>query len=366
MRPVQLPCGQGPADPDTLSVALVIPRSGPAGMFGLSCELSARLAAEELNAAEGLGGRRIRLVPVDGGAAPRRVARETDRLISLGAVDAVVGWHISAVRQVLVPSVRGRVPYVYTALYEGGERSPGVFVTGETPARQLLPAMRLLGEARRVRRWCVVGNEYVWPRVTARTARGYARSCGARIADEVFVPLGTRDFGRVIRRVEWCAADAVLMLLVGDDAVLFNRAFAAAGLHQRCLRLSTLMDENMLLASGSPATVGLWAAAGYFETLATPESLGFSARYARRFGVHAPPVGSPGESCYEGIQLLAALAGAAGRRLPPTDPAAGAGPVSLPGFEGARGILRLRGNHVEQPVYLAEADGPDFHVRTQL
>jgi urea transport system substrate-binding protein len=359
-----------PPGPDTLSVALVIPRSGPAGMFGLSCELSARLAAEELNAADGAGGRQIRLLPVDGGAAPWQVALETDRLVSRGAVDAVVGWHISAVRQALVPRLRRRVPYVYTALYEGGERSPGVFLTGETPARQLLPAMRLLGDARGVRRWCVVGNDYVWPRVTAMAAREYARACGARIVGEVFVPLGTGDFTRVLSTVERCAADAVLVLLVGADAALFNRAFAAVGLDQRCLRLSTLMDENMLLASGPEATVGLWAAAGYFETLATPESLSFGARYTRRFGVQAPPVGSPGESCYEGVRLLAALAGVAARRPPRRrwrpDPAGEARPVDLPGFEGARGILRLRGNHVEQPVYLAEADGLDFHVRIRL
>ena len=353
-----------------LNVALVIPRSGPAGMFGPSCELSARLAAEELNVATGVAGRPVRLLTVDGGAGPRRVAERVDRLISAGAVGAVVGWHISAVRQALAPKIRCRVPYVYTALYEGGERTPGVFLTGETPARQLLPAMRVLAQSHGVRRWCVVGNDYVWPRVTAAAARRYARQCGTRVAAEAFVPLGTRDFTRVLRKVERCAADAVLVLLVGDDAAQFNRAFAAAGLQERALRLSTLMDENMLLASGSEATVGLWSAAGYFETLATSESLSFCASYARRFGVHAPPVGSPGESCYEGLKFLAALAGAGGRHPPrrrwPWAVAGDSRPVGLDRYEGARGALRLRGNHVEQPVYLAEADGLDFHVRQQL
>jgi ABC-type branched-subunit amino acid transport system substrate-binding protein len=332
---------------DVLRVALVIPLSGPAGILGPSCELSARLAGEELNATHGAGGKEILLRAVDGGAATDQVAAETGRLIELGLVDTVVGWHISAVRKALAPRVSGRVPYVYTALYEGGERTPGIFLTGETPARQLLPAMRVLREARHAERWCVVGNDYVWPRETARAARRYAAGCGARIVDEVFVALGTRDFAGVLRRVERSGADAVLMLLVGDDAVLFNRQFAAHRLDDQCVRLSTLMDENMLLASGAEATAALWAAAGYFETLTTPESLGFGARYARRFGVEAPPVGSPGESCYEGVRLLAALAG------------------GEPG-EGARGPLRLRGNHVEQPVYLAEADGLDFNVHTLL
>jgi urea transport system substrate-binding protein len=321
-------------------------------MFGPSCELSARLAADELNTADGVAGRAVRLITVDGGAPPQEVARQTDRLISTGTVDAVVGWHISAVRQALTPKVRCRVPYVYTALYEGGERAPGVYLTGETPARQLLPAMRLLGEGRGVRRWCVVGNDYVWPRVTAEAARRYARQCGAKIAAELFVPLGTADFSGMLRRIERCAADAILMLLVGDDAAKFNRAFAAAGLHERLLRLSTLMDENMLLASGPDATKDLWAASGYFETLATPQALAFGARYASRFGVHAPPVGSPGESCYEGIRLLAALLADASPRLD--------------AYEGARGPLRLRGNHVDQPVYLAQADSLDFHILAEL
>jgi urea transport system substrate-binding protein len=346
----------------TLVVALVVPLQGPAGVFGPSCELAARLAVEELNGAGGVLDRQVRLIVVDGGAPAERVAAEVEALVSLRAVDAVVGWHTSAVRKALVPRIAGRVPYVYTAQYEGGERTPGVFLTGETDAAQLLPAMRLLAEETGARRWCTVGNDYVWPRVTARAARRYARDCGGRVRDEVFVPLGTYEFGPVLRRIERCEADAVLMLLVGDDAARFNRAFAAHGLHQRCLRLSTHMDENILLATGAEATEGLWAAAGYFETLATAESLDFSGRYATRFGVEAPVVGSLGESCFEGVRLLAALAEGA-RSLDVGAMCAVGGTVS---YEGPRGVLRLHGNHLRQRLYLARADAFDFDIVAQL
>ncbi|WP_433894600.1 substrate-binding domain-containing protein [Streptomyces sp. CA-111067] len=352
---------------DTLTVALVVPLHGPGGIFGPSCELSARLAAEELNVSGGVLGREVRLAAVDGGGPPQRVAAEVEALVRLGAVDAVVGWHTSAVRKALAPRVAHLVPYVYTAQYEGGERTPGVFLTGETDEAHLLPAMRALAETMGVRRWCTVGNDYVWPRETARAARGHARRCGGRVLGEAFVPLGTRtaDFAQVLRRIERARADAVLMLLVGADAVRFNRAFADRGLHERCLRLSTHMDENMLLATGADATAGLWAAAGYFETLATAESLDFNRRYALRFGVEAPVVGSLGESCYEGLRLLGALVERAGspavaalRRVSETD-----GTV---GYEGPRGALRLRGNHLDQRVYLARADAFDFDVVAQL
>lgn len=346
---------------DMLLVALVIPLRGPAGIFGPACELSAQLAVEELNAAGGIHDREVRLVVIDGGAPPRQVADEVDGLISLGAVDAVVGWHTSAVRQALAPRIACRVPYIYTAQYEGGEQTPGVFLTGETDVQQLAPAMRLLAEATGARRWCTVGSDYVWPRVTAHTARRFARECRGTTVDELFLPLGTEDYGPALRRIEASGADALLMLLLGDDAARFNRAFTAAGLHQRCVRLSTHMDENLLLATGADATEGLWATSGYFDSLMTPESLAFGHRYTRRFGPEAPVAGSLGESCFEGILLLAALAARSGPRL--AKPPAADDTIS---YEGPRGALRLRGNHLEQRLYLARADALNFEITAQL
>ncbi|MEV6166846.1 substrate-binding domain-containing protein [Streptomyces sp. NPDC051954] len=350
------------ADDSVLGVALVFPLQGPAGIFGPTCELCAQLAAEEVNRSGGVLGRELRLLPVDGGAAPREIADHVEALVDLGVAQGVTGWHISSVRQALAPRIAHRVPYVYTALYEGGEHTSGVFLTSETPRDQLRPAMRLLAHERRVRRWFVVGNDYVWPRRTARAAYAYARECGGSIDGEVHLPLGTHDFEPVLRRIERSDADAVLMLLVGSDAVRFNRAFAAHGLDARCLRLSTLMDENMLMASGPSATVDLYSTAGYFASLANQDTLDFHGQYAGRYGVEAPTLGSLGESCYEGVLLLAALLKQAGT-LDVSAIGAAADTVS---YEGPRGLLHLRGGHVRQRIYLARADGLDFDVLTEL
>ncbi|HEY0002498.1 MAG TPA: substrate-binding domain-containing protein, partial [Actinoplanes sp.] len=323
---------------DAVRVALIVPLQGPAGIFGPTAELCAQLAAEEVNAAGGVLGRELVLVGVDGGAPPARVAAEVEMLVRTGAVHGVTGWHISSVRQAVAPRVADRVPYVYTALYEGGERTAGVFLTSETPDVQLFPAMQLLGRERRLRTWFVVGNDYVWPRRTARAARWFAERHGMRIAGEAYLPLGTHDYAGTLRRIEHSAAEAVLMLLVGNDAVRFNRAFARVGLDARCLRLSTLMDENMLLASGAQATHDLHSTAGFFASMVTPENMDFHGRYAARFGPEAPPLGSLGESCYEGVLLLAALIQRA-RTLDVRAIGASADSVS---YEGPRGLLRLR------------------------
>lgn len=340
----------------------MIPVHGSAGLYGPSCELCAELAAEEVNASDGVLGRPLRLRVVDASGPPARVAADVHALVTEGEVDAVVGWHLSAVRNALAPRIAGLVPYVYTALYEGGEHHPGVFMVGETPSRQLLPAMRWLRAEAGVRRWAIVGNDYVWPRGTAAAARLYAPLCDGQICDELFVPLGTTTFTDIVRRIEDRRADAVLMLLVGQDAVDFNRAFAAAGLDDSCRRLSTLIEENTLLASGAESTRGICASAAYFESLVTPESQDFGIRYARRFGPDAPTLNSPAESCYEGILLLSALARAAGTLDVPTLCAV----ADTVHYEGPRGELRMRGQHLDQRVYLAEASALDLSVVTEL
>jgi ABC-type branched-subunit amino acid transport system substrate-binding protein len=353
--------GSGPWG-DTLPVGLLIPLQGPAGMFGPSCEASARLAVEEINSSSGVLGRELRLVVIDGGQRPTRVADEVDGLISAGAIDAVIGWHISAVRQAVAPRTVGRVAYVYTALYEGGERTPGVFLAGETPDRQLQPAMRWMREECGVQRWYLVGDDYVWPHVSAAVARSYAEALGGRICAETYVRLGSEDFGDVLRDIERRRPDGILMLLVGEDAVQFNRAFAARGLDERIVRLSPLMDENMLLGTGAGGTRGLYAAAGFFEALSTESSRQFLAEYTRRHGVLAPVPNSLGESCYEGLRLFAELC----RRAGSTDVSAICAVAETTGYDGPRGPVQLTDRHLRQRIYLAHADGLDFEVLAQL
>lgn len=349
--------------PDRLDVAFVVPRTGPAGMFGPSCETCGTLAAEEINAEGGILGREVRLRVVDGGQPAAAVAAEVAGLIGAGRVHVVAGWHISAVREALDPVVRDRIPYVYSPLYEGGERTPGVFLAGETPDRQLLPAMRWMSHELGVRTWFVVGDDYIWPQASARAARRFAReSPDIRILDEMFVPLGTTDFRPAVKRVLRSGAHGVLMFLVGSDAVEFNRAFARQGLDRLCVRLSPLMEENMLLATGADNTHELYAAAGFFETLATSAGLGFSRRYTQRFGVSAPVLNSLGESCYEGLNLLAQLSG----RAKSMGLAELCGAAESLRYESPRGLVRMAGNHLLQSVYLARAEGLQFDVLAEL
>lgn len=351
-----------PAPQDTLRVAFVVPLQGPTGIYGPSCLACGELAVEQLNATHGIAGRAVELVVVDGGREPEVVAAEVDTLVTSGQVDAVAGWHISAVRQAITRRVGGRVVYAYAAMHEGRDDTPGVFMLGERPINQLLPAAHWMREQLGVRRWAVVGNDYVFPRVTGTTARLALQDSPSQVVSETYVPLGTIDFAGVLHSIGQERIDGVIMLLMGQDAVHFNRQFARLGLDDRLTRLSPAIEENTLLGGGAGAHANLYAAAAYFDQLGTAESSELERAYYGRFGAWAPALNAVGESCYEAIIFLARV----GQSCGGIDMASISAMTTGTFYDSPRGLMRLDGNLVNQDVYLASANHLEFEVREQI
>ncbi|WP_433306008.1 substrate-binding domain-containing protein [Actinoplanes sp. CA-030573] len=346
-----------PEPGQAVRIGLVVPTSGTLGLLAPSALNCAVLAAAELNAAGGILDRPVELVLIDGGRPPAEVAAEVSGLARARALSAVVGTHASDVRVAVARAIGGRLPYVYTPPYEGGERTPGVFLLGETPRRQLRPALDRLVPGR-ARRWLLLGNDYVWPRRMHALAREQLARAGARVVGERLVPRGAGDEAALVDLVSASRADAVLLSLVGSDLVRFNRAFAASPASARVARVCGALEENGLLGAGGDGTGELYASMGYFAALATEEALAFGERYTARFGVDAPVLNAHGQGAYDGVRLLHALALAAGT----LDVAVVDAVAEGTRVQGGRGSFVMRDRHAQQPVYLARADGLDFDV----
>ena len=343
---------------DRLKIAFLIPLSGPAGLWGPSCQTSAVLASREVNAAGGILGREVELVFADAGADPEQVADDTLDLIAEHRAEAVIGMHISAVRVALVHALRGRLPYVYTPVYEGGERSPGLFMIGETPARQLKPVIHWLAEHRNARRWYLIGNDYIWPHVSHRAARRYIKETGGEVVGVAYAPFGCEDHDMYLARIRQARPDVVLVSMVGTDCVTFNRAFACAGLARDMLRLSVASEENTLLGIGARHAENFYFTAGYLAVLDTPDNQAFLYRYHNAFGGDAPMPNTIGQSCYEGIRLYAELVRRAGS-LSVDELSRISEGLS---YTGGRGRVTMHARHLLSDIYLAEADGLTFRI----
>ncbi|MFD3704079.1 substrate-binding domain-containing protein [Nocardia sp. NPDC058658] len=349
----------GQSRDETIEILSIVPTQGPGGIIAPSCTAAISLAVDEINSGTGILGREIQLTTIDGGREPREVAAEVEAFLATGMVGAITGWHTSAVRRTVAEVVDARVPYLYATDHEGlPDERPGVLLVGEHPDHQTVPAAAWMGRELGVRRWAVIGNDYIWPRRTAQALRQSLPNPHDIIVEQ-YVPLGTTDFDDFLSNPALLLADGVLILMVGADTARFNRQFTAAGFPAIMPRLSPAVDENVLLSAGPSANTNLYVASSFFVDNHTDEGRSRQARYRRHHGQFAPALTTFSNSTYEAIHLLNTLADTTGTLDVEKISAAVETGLFLDGPATRRGFL---GNQAVGPAHLAKANGVDFDI----
>ena len=346
------------AQSDPLKLGFLIPKSGPAGIFGPSSEACTTLAIEQINAEGGILGRKVEAFFGDAGGTPSDTVQAAQRLWRRDGVEALIGQHDSASREAVAAMLRGQLTYVYTPVNEGSYCHTNTYSLGETPQQQLAPVIPWLAEQRNVSKWYLIGNDYVWPRGTNAAAKNYITEAGGEVVGEEYHPFTVDNFDTSLTRIKESGADAVLITLVGGASVTFNRAFASFGLDKQAIRLGTLIEENTLAGIGAENSADVYSTAGYFDAIDTPAATAFKTAYVERFGADAPVLNTLGEGCYEAVMALRAMFSAAGS----TDTTAVAAAAEGVSYSSPRGTTTLSQGFAASDIYLAKADGNAFKI----
>lgn len=339
-------------------IGLLVPFSGTDAIWGPSCQYGAVLAAAHVNASGGLLGREIELFAADAGGAPADVLPRVADLVDRHKVDALVGVHLSNVRVAVRDLFSSKVPYVFAPQYEGGECSAGVATIGETPKEQYGEAVTWMIRHMGAKRWFLLGNDYVWPRLTHKTLKGLIRDAGGEVVGEKYLPLSCDDHNGTIVAINEAQPDIVFQSLVGADSITFNRMFAEVGLSDHIIRLSGAIEENTLMGISEDASQNLYCVSGYFNSLQTEGNRSFLHEYRQAFGDTAPIQGSLSQSCYESILALRSLT----EKAQSLDAARVRQVTKSFSYQGARGRVVVRPEGTSMETYLMRSTGLDYEL----
>ena len=332
-------------------------QEGPAGIWAPSCEASAILAVAELNQKGGILGRQLDLVMLNAGATDASAAAAAT---AVDNVDVMVAMLTSSARKPVARELhKRRVPFVYTPQFEGGTLDPGVVTVGETAEDLLRPGLSWLATEKHATRFFLLGNDYIWPLQSMVRARQMIADMGCVVVGSAVIPFGVEDHEQLMSRISRARPHVVVSWLLGQEAVVFNRAFAAAGLSSRILRFSTAIDETILYAMGESCSAELYVASGYFSSLRSHNNAAFLERYHTYFGDTPPPINAFGESVYEGVHCVAGLVEAADS-LHPSDLRRKVGRAAQE--RTARGFKGQIVAGAAHPIHLAVAEGHDLRV----
>ncbi len=205
--------GFAPPEPprsDRHRIGLLVSKSGPAAVFAQATETLAALAVEEINADGGIGGVLVDLVIGDDASDSAAGAATALRLVKSGC-RAVFACVTSSTFNAAASALQNTgVLLVHTVLNEGGRSRPGVLRLGERPLDQTRAGIPAMMSETGSRTWFLVGQQYSWSFGAHWAARRVIAESTGSVAGEVYVPLGTTDFSRIIESIADSGAELIL------------------------------------------------------------------------------------------------------------------------------------------------------------
>ncbi|HEY8065885.1 MAG TPA: transporter substrate-binding protein [Methylosinus sp.] len=273
------------------------------------------MLVERCNRQGGLLGRPLEAVIMDPRSDPKVYAEQARLLLEERGVAAVFGCWTSASRKAALPVVEGAKGLLfYPSQYEGEERSPNIVYSGGTPSQTAIPAVDFLGGLG-ARRFLLIGNDDVYPRVTNAIVKAYlaAKGVGGEDIVEIYAPPGLEDWSAIARDIRRFAArpGAAIVSTVSGDANL--RFFGAlAGLACDAPIMSLSIGEAELPALAHCAIDGLYVAWNYLHAIDSAENWSFVEQWRRYKNSPEATTNDAMEATYLGFGLWRAAVAAAG------------------------------------------------------
>jgi urea transport system substrate-binding protein len=343
----------------------VLDNSGNLDAYGKPMVQATLLAAEEINAAGGLLGRKIEVKQYDSQSDIALYTKYAQQLSRDDKVDVVHGGITSASREAIRQTFkRANTLYFYNVLYEGGVCDRNVVCTGTTPAQAVEPIVEIA-----MKQWgksaYILAADYNYGQITAKWLAHYIKQRQGTVLASDFFPLDVADFASTIAKIQQAKPAFVSAALVGGAHLSFFRQWAASGMNKKIPLCSTTFGVgNEHLALSAAEGDGILIAGNYSQEAKIPANTEFLAKWAKRFGdskgVHEIAV-----SQYQGIMLWAACVKKAGSLDRAKMLAAIESGVSIQGPAGTV-TLDPKTHHAILDINVMEVKGQKLTIKQQF
>jgi branched-chain amino acid transport system substrate-binding protein len=290
---------------EEIKVATIFDQSGNLDLYGKPMQTCAAMAFNQINAAGGLLGKKIRVINYDTQSNMQLYAQYAQEASLKEEVAMVLGGITSASREVIRPILdKNQTLLLYPPLYEGGVCDKNVFLLGSTPTMAIREPLKWAVD-NYGKKIYLIGADYNAPRIEAEWTKKYAKDYGAELIAAEFVPLDVTEFGPAITKIQAAKPDFLSSILVGAAHVGFYRQWASSGLLSKIPIISYTFgvgNEHILLPATD--TDGIVAAYDYFQELDTPENAAFLAQY-KQTGGDAKYLNSLASDTYESAMIWA-------------------------------------------------------------
>ena len=300
-------CAMGGSS-DPLRIGLEAPLSGEQAVTGEDMLRGAQLAADEINAAGGVDGRQIEIVPIDDAADPDTGVTAAAAAIEAG-LDGVVGPYNSGVGIKTLPLYleAGIVPIHLTT----NSQTNSLGYTLQPKDYQIAPVA-----ATGLKDWLGAKSVAIIFDETTDYTVGIAETLKSEfdtygIAVPAYLPIqpGGTDYTSAVTEASASGADAVYVATYFPEGAVIAKDVFALKITQPCVLDYGAYDPGYITNAGSVEVAQACSLVGVPSPTDFPQGAGFVAAYDKAYEL-APGTWSP--YTYDSVKLFAEAVAAAG------------------------------------------------------
>ena len=344
---------------DTIKIGVLHSLSGTMAISETTLKDTVQMLVEEQNKKGGVLGKKIEAVVVDPASNWPLFAEKARELISKDKVSAIFGCWTSVSRKSVLPVVEELNGILfYPVQYEGEESSKNVFYTGAAPNQQAIPAVDYLLK-QGVKRWALVGTDYVYPRTANKILEAYLKSKGFKDEDIMisYTPFGHSDWQSIVSDIKKFGTagkkTAVVSTINGDANVPFYKELSNQGISAKDIPVVAFsVGEEELSGIDTKPLVGHLAAWNYFESVDSDANDEFIEEWHKYTGDEKRVTNDPMEATYIGFNMWVKAVEKAGTTESNAVQDALIG-VTVPNLSGSYATM-MPNHHITKPVLIGE------------
>jgi branched-chain amino acid transport system substrate-binding protein len=345
---------------DAIKIGVLEDQSGDFAAATLVKVHAITLAAEEINATGGIGGRPIELIEYDTQSDNTRYQEFMRRVLQSDEVDVVFAGFSSASREAYRPIVNQFDGLAfYNNQYEGGVCDANMIVTGAVPEQQFSTLIPWMME-KYGKNVYTLAADYNFGQISAEWVRNIVEENGGTMVGEEFIPLGVSQFGQSIQNIQAAKPGFVVTLLVGAAQASYYEQAAAANVNLPMASSVNVGQGYEHKRFTPPSLKDMYVTTNFIEEVDTPAAKAFVEKFRARFP-DEPYINQEAANSYIAMYLYKQMVERAGT----TDHVAlraelAKGDVC---FEGPSGKVCLdpKSQHMSHTIYLAKV-GADHSI----
>jgi urea transport system substrate-binding protein len=345
---------------DTIKVGILHSLSGTMEISEKPLKDTLLMLIEAQNKKGGLLGKKLEAVVVDPASDWPLFAKLTRKLIKEDKVASIFGSWTSVSRKSALPVLEALNGLMfYPVQYEGEESSRNIFYTGASPNQQAIPAVEYLLKERGIKRWVLLGTDYIYPRVTNEILQAYLLSKGIDKKDIItqYTPFSHSNWSSIVSNIKIVASvgrkTAVVSTINGDANISFYKELAKQGVQpEKIPVLAFSVGEQELSGIDTTPLVGHLSAWNYFMSETNQRNKAFIQQWHRFIKDEKRVTNDPMEATLIGFKMWVKAVEKA--KTTDVDQVIDAliG-IEVPNLTGGTAKM-LKNHHITKPVLLGE------------